>query len=326
MSLVTSVNTQPRSLAPLPIPVSSATSAVPGAPPYWDVSSAYVVGDKVSYGTGTGFLRVCVALTPHAALSPAPFTNVDGVVTPSAGWTAQLSGEPLWDASATYFPGDVVSYSDSTAEAQLYMALAQSLDSAPVAGATSDEWKLVAGAVPPPLTAGTGIDISGSVISSALEAGTGIDIVGATVAVALAQGPGITVEGATISTNLVAGAGISIGDVGGDYTIASTLTEGSGIDISGSVISTIYASDVITVTIAPGASSGFTNITGLTAPTVSSLITVTPRNGFYDPATGQIGAWNLQHDSGSNTWSVVMNFILPIPLGSTHLFQWVQLK
>jgi hypothetical protein len=174
--------------------------------------------------------------------------------------------------------------------------------------------------------AGTGIDVSGATISSALEGGTGIDITGTTVAVDLAGGAGITVSGATISANLVAGAGISIGDVGGDYTIASTLTAGTGINIASSVISTVYASGTVTVTIAPGTDTGFTTITGLTSPAATSLITVTPRDGFYDPTSGLIGSWNLEYSSGPGTWSVKMNFSAPLVAGASFIFQWVQLK
>lgn len=303
MSLVTSVNTQPRSLASLPIPASGPAGNVPGAPPYWDISSSYAVGDKVSY-SAAGIFRVATALVPIPAGFPPP---------PTLSWSSQISGEPLWDASATYFPGDIVSYSDDYFEAQLYMALSRSRGVAPTAGETSEEWKLMSAGAQS-LVAGDGISIVrvafDDVISTALVGGTGISVT-----------PDLS-GNEVIASTLTAGVGI---DLSGSV-VSSALVEGRGIDISGAVVSTLFPSGVIPVTIVNGANSGFNDISaGMVAPSASSKLVLTPLTPVVDPTIPQLCGAYVQW-TGS-VWRVFSTapFSTTAPSGITIDYQWVQL-
>ena len=178
MSLVTSVNTQPRSLASLPIPAG----LVAGAPPLWDRTAAYAAGDRVSFQYPDSAVpsHVCTALVNIPApsgggINPVPYTlSFTDVPVPNASWSVQNSGEPLYDAATTYFPGDVVSYTASQREPQLFLCLSETRGVAPDPSLTNYSWKILA--APLTYTAGVGIDVSGAVISTNLAAGLNIEL------------------------------------------------------------------------------------------------------------------------------------------------------
>lgn len=307
MSLVTSVNTQPRSLASLPIPASGPAGGVPGAPPYWSSANAYAVGDKVSY-SAAGIFRVATALVPIPAGFPPP---------PTVSWSSQISGEPLWDASATYFPGDIVSYSDSVFEAQLYMALSRSRGVAPTSGETSEVWKLMSAGAQS-LTAGTGISIDrvgfDDIISTDLVGGTGISVTGATISSALVAGTGIDISGATVRTALVEGTGIDISGA----TISTALVAGQNILVSGATISTTFVhGDLVLFP----SSSQTIPVSG--TPLASQVIMVVPL-GQTVSVTAPVTSYWVEFDAISNLWK--LNFYGATPDPALEVtFRWVQL-
>lgn len=145
MSVVANV---PRSIALQPQNPSGVGSAEG-----WDPLTVYNINEIVSYSAvlGQPNLYVAVALTTTAGEEPA--TVVSGNLVVSEEWRLCAKGEPMWVPGQSYYPGDVVSYAsggggtDDT-EPSLYMCLVATgavspSPPAPVAGFTSEYWKLL---------------------------------------------------------------------------------------------------------------------------------------------------------------------------------------
>jgi len=121
----------------------------------------------------------------------------------SSAWAVVNQGEPLWQNTITYYPGDVVSYCGDGVTFPLYMSLTQNLNVVPDESAV--DWK--------PVTSP-----STQAVVTSLKGSTGTGVVPLSGDLTLTAGVGIT------TSSVVGGTGVSIGT---DITSAN----GSGIKL-----------------------------------------------------------------------------------------------